>query len=357
MPETHSVYEDGPPLRGDAPFRWLINGVVFLAGLKSILPWFRKAAQETGVSATESAGSAEPSGAADAALRYESVFPLLGVGGVLFVAGLVVLGVWVYRVADGRSTFFPDGEALRLDPGAGAGRSVRWGLAPIVGAVGVVFLVLVWGGVALRASAWAGSMDQPIWGVSLFFFAETVGILYALGWVRGSGNRLEDAGLHAWRWGADALGAAVAWLAFVPIYMGVGFAGLVLYLLLQKLSGGEIDRDGLGPVVDLLQSGGGSLIFIIVAAVIVAPVLEEILFRGVLYGGLRQHLALVPASLICGALFGAVHLNPLGFLPLAALGTFLCLLRERSGGLSAPIAAHAVNNVVAIGFQLLLLHG
>ncbi len=92
-------------------------------------------------------------------------------------------------------------------------------------------------------------------------------------------------------------------------------------------------------------------------AVLAAPPFEELAFRGFLHSGLRVRLGPVPASLVTAALFALFHLEidalPLLFL----LGLLLSWLRERTGGLSAPIAAHACYNAFQMVGVWMMRHG
>jgi membrane protease YdiL (CAAX protease family) len=93
---------------------------------------------------------------------------------------------------------------------------------------------------------------------------------------------------------------------------------------------------------------------IVVNLVILAPVAEELLFRGWLYTGLRGRLGFAPSFLLTVASFAAIHWDPghrriLQVLPLAiALG----ILRERAGSIKPTIALHAVYNLIIIGIRL-----
>jgi membrane protease YdiL (CAAX protease family) len=81
----------------------------------------------------------------------------------------------------------------------------------------------------------------------------------------------------------------------------------------------------------------------------VAPVCEELFFRGVLFRVLRQRIPLWPAAIIDGVFFGLVH-GSLVILPvLAVLGIMFCYVYERTGSLFPTIALHALNNTVAYG--------
>lgn len=83
-----------------------------------------------------------------------------------------------------------------------------------------------------------------------------------------------------------------------------------------------------------------------VVAIALAPVAEEVLFRGILYTAVKQagfpRLALWGTSL----LFAAIHANLATLLPLLVLSLALTLLYEKTGNLLAPIAAHALFNGV-----------
>jgi membrane protease YdiL (CAAX protease family) len=100
------------------------------------------------------------------------------------------------------------------------------------------------------------------------------------------------------------------------------------------------------------MSWGGRLTFG-AAAVLLAPVTEEILFRGILYPAIKQfgypRLALWGTSM----LFAAVHTNVVTFVPLVMLALVLTALYERTDNLLAPVAAHVLFN--ALNFAELLV--
>lgn len=84
--------------------------------------------------------------------------------------------------------------------------------------------------------------------------------------------------------------------------------------------------------------------------VIVAPVAEEIIFRGYLFGKLRKHAPLWLAILITSALFAFVHGQWNVGLDVFALSIVLCLLRVVSGSLWPSILLHMLKNGVAFYF-------
>ncbi|HEU4392955.1 MAG TPA: type II CAAX endopeptidase family protein [Solirubrobacterales bacterium] len=84
--------------------------------------------------------------------------------------------------------------------------------------------------------------------------------------------------------------------------------------------------------------------------VVAAPISEEICFRGMLYGGLREKLPRVTAALIAGLLFGGLHAltGITAVPPLIVFGFVLCLLYEKTGSIVPGIILHMLNNSVAL---------
>jgi uncharacterized protein len=85
---------------------------------------------------------------------------------------------------------------------------------------------------------------------------------------------------------------------------------------------------------------------------VVAPICEETLFRGYIFGALSKWRGWLPAAAMTGVLFGAIHAGSapaVDLLPLAVLGFLLCALYRQTGSLYPCIAAHSLNNSIAFG--------
>jgi uncharacterized protein len=85
---------------------------------------------------------------------------------------------------------------------------------------------------------------------------------------------------------------------------------------------------------------------------VMAPICEEVLFRGFFFPALSNWRGWLPAALITGIVFGGVHAGSapvVDLVPLAALGFALCVLYRYTGSLYPCIAAHALNNSFAFG--------
>ncbi len=90
-----------------------------------------------------------------------------------------------------------------------------------------------------------------------------------------------------------------------------------------------------------------------VAAVVAAPVAEEVFFRGFLFGALRRRFRFLAAATISGAVFGLFHVIPLLIPLMVFVGVGLAYIYERRGSLLSSIAAHSAFNVV--GYTLIVL--
>lgn len=86
------------------------------------------------------------------------------------------------------------------------------------------------------------------------------------------------------------------------------------------------------------------LVLVALLAVVVAPIFEEILFRGLLYPFLKRRWGQTTAALLVSALFAVVHFHVPAMLPLFVLGMALVLVYEASDSLTAPITLHAAFN-------------
>lgn len=91
--------------------------------------------------------------------------------------------------------------------------------------------------------------------------------------------------------------------------------------------------------------------FLIGSTVLLAPIYEECLFRGILFSAvLRPGQRFSAALLLCGLAFALIHLHPVFLLPLLLLSVFLCLGYLSTGSILTPIAMHAVFNAANLLF-------
>jgi len=107
-------------------------------------------------------------------------------------------------------------------------------------------------------------------------------------------------------------------------------------------------------IAEQAQAEGGLefLIFFAFMAVVVAPIGEEILFRGILYPAIKQNGYPKVAVVGTAFLFGLFHLNLLSFVALTFVGFALIYIYEHTDNLLAPIIAHAFFNGVNVSMIL-----
>jgi membrane protease YdiL (CAAX protease family) len=109
-----------------------------------------------------------------------------------------------------------------------------------------------------------------------------------------------------------------------------------------------IDKPDVQEVVKLFLENRGWLVrgLTIVSACAVAPVAEEIIFRGFLYAAIKRHSERFFAAIVTSTIFAAVHGTASGLLPLWVLAMCLTLAYEITGCLWVPILMHAIFNSV-----------
>jgi len=94
----------------------------------------------------------------------------------------------------------------------------------------------------------------------------------------------------------------------------------------------------------MAQSNVDRLLLLLVTAV-AAPIVEELMFRGLLYPALKNNWGKIGGALFSGAVFAVVHPTiPSGFFPIMLLGVALALTYERRGSLLPSIVMHGIHN-------------
>ena len=107
-------------------------------------------------------------------------------------------------------------------------------------------------------------------------------------------------------------------------------------------------------LLEQLGANEGTALLLLSAALtcVMAPICEEILFRGFVYSALCNWRGPWPAAILTGLAFGGIHAGSapaVDLVPLGVLGFGLCLLYRWTGSLYPCIAAHSLNNSLAFG--------
>lgn len=211
----------------------------------------------------------------------------------------------------------------------------RWGWPEgvLTGALVTFFLVMA----AAAAGQVPGKLDMGSLGTSLALYVAL--ILLLVGFLVFRGFDIWGTfglGVRGWSWWL-----VVGWLLmFLPV---VYFAQS-----LSHIAGGSDQGPQL--IVDFLlrNSGWQARAAVCMLAVIVAPVTEELIFRGCLYGILRKYLGRTVAILVSAIVFALIHGHVPSLPGLVVLAVGLALVYERCGSLWAPLSMHAGFNVLSI---------
>lgn len=165
-------------------------------------------------------------------------------------------------------------------------------------------------------------------------------------------------------WFAGRVAKPKAWhfgLRSTRFWPALGWAalGVFSFYMVAAIYGALVNVEADQDVVESLGGDEGAFGLVIAGLMViaVAPVVEEIFFRGFFYRALRSRFPVVGAALMDGVLFGVIHFNfdgAEGLLilpPLALLGFIFCLVYEKTGSLYPVIGMHAFNNALAYAVQ------
>lgn len=153
-------------------------------------------------------------------------------------------------------------------------------------------------------------------------------------------NLTEAFGLEAWRAKKIAVPVVLAILVAVP----------PIYAVQWFVYANFADASAPQPIVTFLLENKGvrERVAVAVIALIAAPITEELVFRGCLYGVLRQLGGRWLAIILSAVVFALIHGHAASIPGLLILAVALALIYEATGTLWAPLALHTVFNVMSL---------
>ncbi len=198
-------------------------------------------------------------------------------------------------------------------------------------AVGCLLLYML-----LQGVFWGGQPGAGIWGLSI---AAVGGIILPVAlFIRSQQRSVRQ---ELWLLGVSplqVLGVALAVLGSIPVVYAT-----------SAINEGFVNPDP--AYVEFLESlvptDRGSLVAGVLAIVVLAPLGEEILFRGLILGTLGRSLRPVAAVCVTGVLFGCTHMAPWVVLPVSVLGIALGFLVLLTRTLTAAWIGHAFFNLIS----------
>lgn len=222
----------------------------------------------------------------------------------------------------------------------------------------VEFALLLWFCVAAAFGMQLGALivlkavgiEDESWTMAVGGLAMQFGILFAIGIAMRKLPLMQHMSFSTSRltFGQSAQTGGNYFLAAIPLILLTGLFWVELLQLLETFAG--IPMPDEQELVQYFAEAkvGPQLLLYGFMAVVMAPVVEELFFRGLIYRFLAtkvsRHVGLVVSSLF----FAAIHANAFSFLQLFLLGLLLARAYEKSRSLSVPIAMHAVFNLNSV---------
>jgi membrane protease YdiL (CAAX protease family) len=288
-------------------------------------------------------------------------------GGLAAALGLFAVAAW-RRARSGESRLVAPGEGLAeatggispyespaavstptaLPPEVPLGRVPVWFYRP-ADLIGVAIVFLVFAGLVLSAlqapAASPAALEPGVLLVNIGFHFMMAGVVTVFA--------IRRIGVVPWlglRW------PSWHWVFLIApcsvLFMWAVFGGLQVsgYLKWMESLGVETVQD----TVQLLRKSNDPLVLGLMAfaAVIAAPLCEEIVFRGYFYPVMKRFAGAWPAAICSAIVFSAAHGSLTAFLPLMLFGGLLVLIYEKTGSLWAPIAVHFCFNGATVVIQM-----
>nr|WP_311772231.1 type II CAAX endopeptidase family protein [Listeria booriae] len=135
------------------------------------------------------------------------------------------------------------------------------------------------------------------------------------------------------------------------IYAVLGFVALLIgqYIAIAIMS--MFGVGGASQNTEMLGELARAVPLMIVFTSVLAPILEEIVFRKIIYGGLASRMNIHVAAVISSLFFGLMHMDLAYLLVYFVIGLILCYMYTKTKRIAVPIAAHMLMNVIAMVIQ------
>lgn len=212
------------------------------------------------------------------------------------------------------------------------------------GWVGTWFLGQLLGTVVLLAAGVEAGVDAPTWAVATAASCTWVPfavLLHRLGRTHGTGDLRAD---YAARWSpVDLLGLPIGIAAQVLI-------GAVVYAPLRAVWPDTFGQERLEENVRALtdQATAGWTVLLVMIVVVGAPLIEELVYRGLLQGAAVRRFGSRLAVPAVAALFALIHFRPVEYPGLAVFGLIVGVSAWRTARLGMPVLIHVAFNATGL---------
>lgn len=211
----------------------------------------------------------------------------------------------------------------------------------------------VWVSAAVRIISKFAGFGSPdnwsgVWYMTMVIVAAAgafaLGMRVVVGRMGQAGQDWKEIGFKTRGVGRDVVLGLAGFLSSMPL---VTAAAVISYLLsITLFRRFPTPEQPFGGIISEGSAIGTILVFL--AASVVAPIVEETFFRGVLYTAFRGKTGVWRSVFLSSAIFAAIHPLPGGFPIIFAFACVLALLREKSGSLLPGMVCHSVYNTVGL---------
>lgn len=188
-------------------------------------------------------------------------------------------------------------------------------------------------------------VDPTVFGAVVTAISYTLALGIVIGvpwWLARSRTSRKEVGLHRLPTWTDIGLAPVGFIAYFLT------SAVVMYFMIQLFPG--FDAEQVQEIGFTAPQHRYEYVLAFLTIVVVAPIAEEVLFRGYLYGKLKKYIPWWGAAVLSSILFGFAHGQWNVAVDTFVLGMFLCILRDISGSLWPAILLHMIKNGVAYYF-------
>lgn len=226
--------------------------------------------------------------------------------------------------------------------------TVSWGVSDLIRAgIIIVFLSYLIG----MSQSFALRFFHIELGLDLRMMLSTFFVDIAVAWIVfyfvivKHGQRLKSLGLKLPYFLSNVLTGLTAYVLTLPLLAVILLLSMWLLNLLKYTPPPQ-------PILEVFMREDRSrvLFFLMIFVSFFGPIVEEIFFRGFLYGAVRKRIGVIAAAFLTGAVFSLLHTNIAGFLPIMTLGVLLAYLYETTGSLVASMTVHVAHNSIIVAF-------
>ena len=142
-------------------------------------------------------------------------------------------------------------------------------------------------------------------------------------------------------------------LKWYDILLGVLAAGICVFCFIFPAQWFAVllEKIGYNFSTEIPLDGALDVTLCVIVNVIIAPVCEELVFRGALLTGLTKKFGVIPSVILSGLAFSLMHMNPEQTVYQFFMGCACAYLAICSGSVLCPMIVHACNNLIAIIFE------